>query len=139
MNINQPPFFDFLQKSKAAEAGVVIVQTTISSTIRSRRVDEYRFGAQFLETEVHGPTQSPGSMSCHGRNCHTLPGPKAQLPIVSQIYGKAPAYNDEHLVGGGVIVPAVCFIECSKPQTAVIDAADDHVPVRLSNRRAFGR
>jgi hypothetical protein len=78
-------------------------------------------------------------MSGHGRNRHALPGLQVQFPIISQIYGKASAYNDEQLIGRGMIVPAVGFAEHGEPQTALIDAADDHVPVRLGDRRAFGR
>jgi hypothetical protein len=50
-----------------------------------------------------------------------------QFPIIRQIYGKASAYNDEQLIGRGLIVPAIGFVENGEPQTAVIDAADDHV------------
>jgi len=78
-------------------------------------------------------------MTGHGRNRHALPGQQAQFPIVSQIYGKTSAHNNEQLIGRGVIVPAVSFIEHGEPQTAVIDAADDHVAVSLGDRRAFGR
>jgi hypothetical protein len=62
-----------------------------------------------------------------------------QYAIFSQIYGKTSAYNDEQFVGRWMVVPAVGLIEHGEPQTAVIDAADDHIPVWLGDRRAFGR
>ena len=76
-------------------------------------------------------------MTGHGRNRHALPGLQVQFPIIRQIYGKASAYNDEQLIGPGMIMPAIGFVEHGEPQTAVIDAADDHVAVRLGDRRAF--
>jgi hypothetical protein len=76
-------------------------------------------------------------MTGHGWNRHALPGTEVQFAVIRQIYGKASVYDDEQLIGRRMIVPAVRFIEHGQPQTAVIDTADDHVPVRLGNGCAF--
>ena len=72
-------------------------------------------------------------MTGHGRNRHALPGTEVQLAVISQIDGKASVDDDEELIGRGMIVPAIRFIEHGQPKTAIIDTTDDHVPVRLRN------
>jgi len=57
--------------------------------------------------------------------------------MISQIDGKAPADNDEHLIGRGMVVPAVHFVEYCEPKAALIDSADNHIPISLGDGRAF--
>jgi hypothetical protein len=76
-------------------------------------------------------------MARHGRNRHALPGMKVEFAVIGQIYGQATAYDNEQFIGGGMIVPAVRFIEHRQSQTAGIYLVDDHVTVRLDYSRAF--
>ena len=76
-------------------------------------------------------------MPSHRRNGHAFPGVQSQLPAFRKIYRQATLHNDEQLVRGRVIVPAVRLVEDGEPQAADIDPIDDHVPISLRDSCAF--
>src|SRR5690348_7040542 len=100
-------------------------------------VDENRCCTELFEAEIGRATHRARSMANTSRNGHALPGAEPDLPSTFQIDRKTSRDHNEQLVGTGMVVPTIRFLENREPQTTIVHLSHDHVPVRLGDRRTL--